>query len=137
MSETPGGIQKKTVVINLSLISSIFLSGVIKCPRIQSRSESVSHHWDMRGRSQRILCFTASGGGYDGCNVSFTGAPPEGGVSLVAASCSYQAECPSACLSEFTPRASRAIILNGGRYNPMNMCNHVLMRQRDEGGRRE
>lgn len=76
---------------------------------------------------------THGGGRYDVCNVSFTVALPEGGASLVAASCSYQTECSSACLSEFTPGASRAIILNGGRYNPMNMCNHVLMRQQDEG----
>lgn len=37
--------------------------------------------------------------------------------------------------SEFTPQAAGGIILNGGRCDPMNMCNHVMLQRTDEEGR--
>lgn len=77
------------------------------------------------------------GGGYNDFNVCLPGAPFKGGVCLVAAPRSNQTECSSECLNEFTPRATKLIIHNGERYNPMNTCNHVLLRQRNEEGRRE
>lgn len=108
----PREASKETAVINWGLVTPIFLSRVIKHPRVQIRSESVSHHWHEEHKSLETVLH---GGGCNGCNVSFPWALPESGASLVAASCSYQTECSSACLSEFTPRASCAIILNGGR----------------------
>lgn len=69
-------------------------------------SQSVSHHSVMRSRSQWRLLHER--GGYDDCNVSFPWAHTEGGLSLVAASCSYRSECCSACLSEFTYRAKQS-----------------------------
>lgn len=83
----PREASKETAVIDLGLVMPIFLSGVIKHPRVQSRSESVSHHWH---EEQKSLETVLHGGGCNGCNISFPRALPEGGVSLVAASCSYQ-----------------------------------------------
>lgn len=129
--EWPQEASTETVVINLSLITlNIFVWS-------HQASKNPEHVSQSVGYEEQELVETHGGGGYDACNVLFPGALPEGGASLVAASCSYQTECSSACLSEFTPGASRAIILNGGRYNPMNMCNHVLVRQRDEGREEE
>lgn len=48
MSETSGGHPKELKSSICLSALPIFLSGVIKHPRIQSRSESVSHHSDMR-----------------------------------------------------------------------------------------
>lgn len=116
MSESPGASQRNCSHRFVSRYSNIFVWSH-QAPK-NSEQEWVSQTSLGYEEQKSVETLFHGGGGYNDFNVCLPGAAFKGGVCLVAAPCSNQTECSSECLNEFTPRATRVIIHNGGGITP-------------------